>query len=415
VGSFDARTAWQQFDALVKRSYAYFERPGVDGPAVLAHFRPKAEAAADDAAFIALLKTLAYNFADPHFVVGPRDATDFSVVPTSADLHARWDGDGHATISDVRHGSDAQAQGVRGGMRVLRIDGATPTQAIGRVAGRGLGDLSPQQAGFALNVALAGRRRASRELVVATPSGELSIALRATVEQAMAIEAAAPLSVERYGEIGVIRIANSLGNDMLIGEFEAAIAALSALPALLVDLRNTPSGGNTTVARGILGHFVREDRPYQMHVVPYEQRAYGPRRKFVEYVSPYGTPYPGRVFAAGGRWTGSMGEGLMLGFEAIGATTVGSELGDLLGALSNLRIAASAARIDFGTEQLFDVRGRPREDFRPSLFIEAAERTDRGDPVLDAVRRALSSPASRRITVRSPARDVQGRGTPRRR
>ena len=113
----------------------------------------------------------------------------------------------------------------------------------------------------------------------------------------------------------------------------------------------------------------------------------GATRKFVEYVAPFGQRYMGKVYVAGGRWTGSMGEGTMIGFDAIGATTVGSDFAHLLGALSNETIDASAARVDIGTEQLFTVTGLPREDYRPQLYLPQAERTLAGDPVLMAIGR----------------------------
>ncbi|MEJ7663499.1 MAG: hypothetical protein WKG07_30100 [Hymenobacter sp.] len=65
-------------------------------------------------------------------------------------------------------------------------------------------------------------------------------------------------------------------------------------------MRNTPSGGNTTVARGIMGHFVRREQPYQVHVVPSEERQFGVPRRFVEYVLPLAPFYPGKVVVLGG-------------------------------------------------------------------------------------------------------------------
>lgn len=116
-------------------------------------------------------------------------------------------------------------------------------------------------------------------------------------------------------------------------------------------------------------------------------RVLGPPRRFAEYVAPFGARYAGKVYVAGGRWTGSMGEGLMIGFDAIGATTVGSDLGDLLGALSNETIDGSSAKVDLGTEQLFTVDGLPREAYRPRLYLPRAERDGSHDPVLAAIGR----------------------------
>ena len=68
---FDAARAWAEWVDLLRLDYAYFERPGVDGPAIVAAFAPRAAALATRAEFIALLQQMARNFADPHLQVGP--------------------------------------------------------------------------------------------------------------------------------------------------------------------------------------------------------------------------------------------------------------------------------------------------------------------------------------------------------
>lgn len=327
---------------------------------------------------------MSYNFADPHFVVGPFDAEDWTTIPTSSDLFGTYDGTTFR-IGETRFDGDAFGKGVRSGMMVVRVDGKAPRVAVEEVTGRPFTSLSPVQIGFAFNVALAGRHRHPRTLEVATGRQHRTFALAATSNQAKRIQAGPLVSVERQGALGIIRINNSLGNQQTIGQFVNALATLADTTTLLIDLRDTPSGGNTSVARGIMGHFVDHDRPYQMHVIPYESRVLGPTRKFVEYVAPYGTRYAGKVYVAGGRWTGSMGEGLMIGFDAIGATTVGSELAHLLGGLSNETIDGSAAKIDIGTEQLFTVSGLPRADYRPNIYVANAERRGIVDPVLTAI------------------------------
>ena len=104
----------------------------------------------------------------------------------------------------------------------------------------------------------------------------------------------------------------------------SAMASVTDATALILDLRDTPGGGNSSVARGIMGHFTKVERPYQVHVYPYEQRRYGVIRKAVEHVVPRAPHFAGRVVVLGGRWTGSMGEGIMIGMDAFGATTIGS-------------------------------------------------------------------------------------------
>lgn len=48
-------------------------------------------------------------------------------------------------------------------------------------------------------------------------------------------------------------------------------------------------------------------------------------------------------------------------------------LAHLLGALYNEQLDHSDARVDLGEEQLFDIWGRPREDFVPVLHIGREE------------------------------------------
>jgi carboxyl-terminal processing protease len=193
----------------------------------------------------------------------------------------------------------------------------------------------------------------------------------------------------RRGGVAIIRIENSLGNNATIKAFAAALQQVSGSKRLVIDLRNTPSGGNTTVARGILGHFVDREHPYQIHVVPAEEREFGVPRKFVEYVLPIAPRYRGKVIVLGGHWTGSMGEGLMIAFEAIGVPTAGSRLAHLLGALFNEQLERSGARVDLGEEQLFDVHGRPREAFVPDLHDEREEGHADADPLLDRAIRSF--------------------------
>jgi len=384
--SFDAGKAWSSFEKLLHEEYGYFDRSGIDGDAILSAFAARAKAARSDKEFIDTLQLVSHNFADPHFIVGPFDADDWAIIPTSSDLFGSHDGAAFQ-IGEVRADSDALAKGIRPGMTVLRIDGQTPRAAIEQIMGRAFDALSPVQVGFAFNVALAGHRKRVRSLEIAEGRRRRTVMLAATSDQAKRVQAGALLEVERHGTLGIIRINNSLGDQALIAQFSQALATLGETTMLLIDLRNTPSGGNTSVARGIMGHFVDYDRPYQTHVIPYESRVLGPTRKFTEYVAPYGTRYTGKVYVAGGHWTGSMGEGLMIGFDAIGATTLGTDHAHLLGALHNETIDGSAAKVDLGTEQLFTVTGLPREAYRPQLYLARAERDRTFDPALAAIAR----------------------------
>jgi len=93
-----------------------------------------------------------------------------------------------------------------------------------------------------------------------------------------------------------------------------------------------------------------------------------------------------------GHWTGSMGEGLVIGLDAAAdALTIGSNMADLLGALTNVTLEKSGARMDLGTETLFHVNGTPREDYIADIPLESADRDAQGaDPAMESALAYLS-------------------------
>lgn len=60
-----------------------------------------------------------------------------------------------------------------------------------------------------------------------------------------------------------------------------------------------------------------------------------------------------------------MGEGLAIGFDAIGARVEGSRMAGLLGAIYEYKLDKSGVVIKFPVERLFHVNGTPREQFVP--------------------------------------------------
>jgi carboxyl-terminal processing protease len=60
-----------------------------------------------------------------------------------------------------------------------------------------------------------------------------------------------------------------------------------------------------------------------------------------------------------------MGEGLALGFDAIGADVRGGPMAGLLGAIYDHRLEHSGLVLKIPTERLFHVDGTPREAFVP--------------------------------------------------
>jgi carboxyl-terminal processing protease len=401
----DAAEAWEEFERLLRSHYAYLDRLGEDSAdRQLARSRKLALAAETPDELRRFMHQTALTFMDPHLIVGPFDEQDFSIIYSDADLRAAY-AEGRYEIVEVRRDSHAAGADVRPGWRVLSVDGQPVRQAARLPFGNVLPNPSDAQLSYGITLAVNGRRGQQRRVLFAKPDGkqvELELPAPSKGRQAGPSEL---VSVERVGKskrFGRILIQNSLGDNDTIAAFDEAIAQLAEAKGLIIDLRNTPSGGNTDVARSIIGHFLTEPKPYQVHTIPAVERELGVPRTFIELASPRRPQFRGPVVVLHGTWTGSMGEGLVIGLDAAaGAYTIGSDMGDLLGALWNFDLPASGARIDMGVEKLFHPDGTPREDYVADLAMPHGDiGPDGSDPLLPLAIRYLERAARDRTAPR---------------
>ncbi|SMG28868.1 carboxyl-terminal processing protease [Marivirga sericea] len=191
------------------------------------------------------------------------------------------------------------------------------------------------------------------------------------------------LSAKVENGIGIIRLNNSLGNNDLVSEFDAMLDTLLDTKGLILDLRNTVGGGNSYVARGIMGRFVNEKKPYQTHQVfeKYDGSSLV-ERSWVEYVSPRNKIYQKPVVVLVGRWTGSMGEGMAVGFEGMGrGEIVGSEMQRLAGEMTGTSFKHQTYGYRLSIAKLYHVNGTLREKYIPTNYI--AQTTTKKDEVLE--------------------------------
>jgi len=375
---YNASAAWAEFEEQLRLDYSYLARAGPQFESALSRARTRALATTTQQQLADLLQQFTKIFADPHFNVGPDCASDYAYVPSASDLWAEFRGD-EAFIVDVKRASAADRQGIRPGWRIVSINGASAPDAAKAPLGDYLDTLTSEQRNFGLNVELTGRLRQPRTIVLHDGSAERRFQLPPGYESVARPADQPKVSVERIGDVAVIRFNNSLGDQDTIAQFKAALTASSDAKGMILDLRDTPGGGTSSVARGILGHFVAKEAPYQVHVYTFEERRFGVVRKAVEYVLPRAPLVTMKTIALGGRWTGSMGEGLMLGLEANGVRTVGAPLADQLGGGFNRKLNGLDVSFWLANEALYHVDGRAREDFLPQVHIASAERGANGE------------------------------------
>jgi len=361
----DFRADALAIEGLVEAQYAYLERlPGGRFPesAVL---RAEAEAVGDRRALLAYAERAVAALADHHAITGSSFADSWALVPSYADLWVEPDGDGWR-ITAVRAGSPAEAAGVRAGDELVAVGGAATGEAIAAFwADLGL-EVTPERAGHAARVLAAGRRDRARDLTVRGADG-VERRLELPSLYALPRPDRPPVTAVEDGEALVVRFNDSLGDTATIAAFDAAMAGARPGQAVVLDLTDTPSGGNTVVARAVMGWFVDAARPYQIHRLPAEERETGVPRQWVEQVLPRpGKRHAGPLTVRVGRWTGSMGEGLAIGLDALGARVEGGPMAGLLGAIYDHRLPNSGLVIKLPTERLYAVDGTPREAFRPA-------------------------------------------------
>ncbi len=173
------------------------------------------------------------------------------------------------------------------------------------------------------------------------------------------------------GSIGYIKFNNSLGETDVIQLFDSALYQLKDTKALIIDLRETPGGGSSVVARGIMSRFIASEMPYQKHVLPNEEKEFQIKRSWLELVSPRGPfTYGKQVIVLVNHWTGSMGEGIAIGFDALGKTVAGTKMAGLNGAINRFETSGTKIPFSFPTEQLYHVNGTPRENFTPKHLVD---------------------------------------------
>ncbi|MEO8280301.1 MAG: hypothetical protein ABI564_11470 [Ideonella sp.] len=264
----------------------------------------------------------------------------------------------------MRTASPAAAAGIVKGDRLTAIGDVPVAEAVAQYwAALGL-TVVGDRGQVGARVLAAGRRNRPRDLTIAHAGTERRLSL-ASLYASEPDLAPVTIATQRRG-IHAVLINNSLGDLATIAAFDTAMASIPDRAAVMIDLTNTPSGGNTSVARAMMGWFVKAAAAYQVHSLPSEMRETGIARQWIEQVLPRaGKFHPGPVSIRVGRWTGSMGEGLAIGFNTIGGKVCGGPMAQLRGAVYDFALPSSGIVVKFAAERLNTTKGLARERFEP--------------------------------------------------
>ncbi|MEL6569564.1 MAG: S41 family peptidase [Pseudomonadota bacterium] len=369
--------------AEIRERYAYFEDRAGHWDAACARASEDISAAASPAARLAVLERLLDDLYDPHVNLSANSQSSPRLVPSGSDL---WFNliDGDFVVAAVRKGSGAAQADVKIGDRLLRFNGHEPHALWKRRVHTVTGEVPEHRKLWALNAAIAGRYDAPRRIELMRDGTTRALDLGDPIPT----PTPAPVSSEIIGPgIGYIRFNNSLGNESTIESFDQALDALRDTRALILDLRDTPSGGNTGVAEPILGRLISEEVGYQTAV-------YGDGSAITSTVQPRGPwTYDQPIVVLCGRWTGSMGEGIVIGLDGIRrAKVMGSAMAGLAGGTQPIDLPESGLQVWVPTYDLRHLGGTPRHRWKPQENPIDADFGNGRDILLEEVVRFFDIP-----------------------
>ncbi len=373
----DFKTFVQDFE----NNYAYLDRAEKPWLTWDVRYAGAVQQADSKEAFGAVLASALSELHDFHAEVRSRVVDRWLPVPTFADIWAEFQPSG-AVITAVRGGSDAEHAGIHAGDRITSVGSVPLEQAIATRLTPAVSQTSPQAREWALLSVVTGKADEPRVLTLVRPTGR-SYTVTLPVERHFD-RAPGELSLERLsGNIAVIRFNNSLGEQKTVAAFDKALLEARNTDGLILDLRDVPSGGDSSIALGIMGRFVSKILPYQRHRIPnYGQSDV--ERNWVEFVAPRGPfTYTAPVVVLVNHWTGSMGEGMAVGFDAMQrAVVVGTPMAHLAGAVSDDKLPKTGVDVAYATEQVSHVDGVPRQNWLPPVLVKEPVGGQAGDVVL---------------------------------
>jgi C-terminal processing protease CtpA/Prc len=355
---------WQD----IKDNYAYLEQQQIDWEKVKTIYEPQTAKITDQNEFIRLLENVLNELYDGHSSLNTNLPSSNRLVPSGSDLYVEKVKDKYI-ITDLRKGFGADLAGLKIGMQVKLFNGKPVDEQVKKFLPRYTDKPTPKMYQYAIDMLFAGTHDTKREITVLENGKEKTFSPVTYSNRSELLYAKALNPTTAY-----IKINNSLGNNELIAEFDKTLDSFFQYKNLIIDLTETPGGGNSTVARAMMGRFVNESLPYQVH--EFDEKAYQTKRHWVEYVTPRKTIYTGHVYVLVGHWTGSMGEGMAIGFDGMKrATVIGTTMAGLLGAISNFQLTETKIGYQFPTERLYHVNGTPRENYVPSVLTQNIEET----------------------------------------
>ena len=368
--SMMAQTIYQkdfsEFWNNINENYAYLEQQKIDWNKVKQIYEPLVGNIHTRDEFITFLEQVINELHNGHISLNTNLKSSNRIIPSGMDLFLQKKENGYV-ISDIRKSYPSELCGLKPGMQVIRFNGKNIDEQLNLFLPKYTKNYTPEIVEYALNMLFAGTPDKQRKITV----------LENGIEKEYSPDACKipdhPSTLLDFkimdGNTGYIKINNSLGNDDLNQAFDTVLNKLQQTGKLILDLTETPGGGNSAVARAIMGRFTDKELPFQKHELV--ETPYKIKRSWIEYVSPRNETYKNKVIILVGHWTGSMGEGIAIGFDGMErAKVTGTKMAGLLGAIDQFKLSHTNIGYQFPTERVYHINGTPREHYRPTYLTE---------------------------------------------
>lgn len=369
----------------VSKKYAFFDERSRHWNETCDRAEREASLLEDKNGSLYVLERMIDDLYDPHISFNTNTQNSPRLVPSGSDIwfeKIQEKNEDIFVISAVRPLSGAAKSGLKIGDQLVSFNGITPYDLALTRMHSGTSKPAEERVLWAINAAVAGKRSSIRNIEVRRAGTILPFAMD-TPEVPQTNE---PISFKMVTEeLGYIRFNNSLGNSAALSTFDQALNDLRQSQGLILDLRSTPGGGNTGVAEPIIGRFINQSRPYQRTVYP---NGLVKDRK----VKPSGPwTYEKPLIILVGRWTGSMGEGMAIGFDAMGrGTVIGSQMAGLAGGTEAVKLKKTGIELRMPTYDLHHLNGTPRHKWKP-LDLSVADNSSEEDILLQKAILTLQS------------------------
>ncbi len=346
-------------------SYVYLEEKGVDLECIKETYKAKIADLTNKYEVVEFFEMVIYEFYDSHVIFNTRTSSSYRLFAPI-----------YTVLKDekfiVRHvWSDQYSPFDENliGAEILSFNGMTMEKQISDFPTQCHNKMLPEVRQWLANKVLFGRYDQARILNVKLINGkEIKVDLDELVSQSQD----GLLAARQSENIAYIRFHNSLGNNNTIAAFDKALDSLMDTDGMIIDLRNTVDGGNTLVIRGIMSRFISDERPYQRHSYIENYGGHPPiERLWTEYVPSRGITYDKPVVVLVGRWTGSIGEAMAIGFDGMErGELVGTEMQRLAGSMETFTLKHRNYGPRISTQKLSHINGTPREMFIPEHYVE---------------------------------------------